>query len=101
MSFDVIFADEKLFHYFIGLDPRQFMILFDFLGPAKESLTYWGTKSRITKFSLKEQLFITLLRLRRGFNVRSLAHLYNVGETTIRRIFTTWVMLMFHKITKN
>ena len=41
-------------------------------------------------------MFITLLRLRRGFNVRSLAHLYNVGETTIRRIFTTWVMFMFH-----
>ena len=93
MSFDVIFADEKLFHYFIGLDPQQFMILFDFLGPAKESLTYWGTKSRITKFSLKEQLFITL---RRGFNVRTLARLYNVDETTIRRIFTTWIIFMFH-----
>ena len=43
MSFDVIF------HYFIGLDPQQFMRLFGFLGPAKESLIYWGYQIKNNK----------------------------------------------------
>ena len=76
-----------------------------FLGEAKFNLTYWNcanisnkglpTRSNIQKCSLEEQLFITLLRLRRGFNLVTLAHLY-VCEFTIRKIFTTWLMFMFH-----
>ena len=83
--------------YFIGLFPEQFDTLFEFLGPAKESLTYWDARSNtdpvmrsrtsVKTFSVREQLFITLLRLRRGFHLQTLAHFYDVCEGTIRRIF--------------
>ena len=44
----------------------------------------------------KDQLFITLLRLRRGFNLYTLAHFYSVSESYIRKNFTTWMFLYHH-----
>ena len=106
MSFKFIHNDPEKCKYFCGLYPGQFDALFTFLGEAKFNLTYWNcanisnkglrTRSSIQKFSLEEQLFITLLRLRRRFNLVTLAHLYDVCEFTIRKIFTTWIMFMFH-----
>ena len=40
MSFQTIYHDRDTCKYFIGLFPEQFDALFEFLGPAKESLTY-------------------------------------------------------------
>ena len=63
-----------------------------FLRGAKFNLTYWNsaklsttglrTRSTIQKFSLEERLFIILLRLRRGFNLVTLTHLY--GAVNLR-----------------
>ncbi|XP_012563536.2 uncharacterized protein LOC100198014 [Hydra vulgaris] len=84
---------------------KQFEILFDFLGPAKYELNYWNsiysknsTQKQPNQFflNIKEQLFVTLLRLRRGYNIVTLAHMYSVSEYNIRRIFTTWIMFLFH-----
>ena len=95
---------EKSVNIF-GLYPEQFDSLLKFLGPAKYNPTYWNStkactgptnRPSIENFSVKEQLFITLLRLRRGFNVLTLAHLYDVSETTIRKIFSTWIMFLFY-----
>ena len=105
MSFKFIHNDWEKCKYFCGLYPGQFDTHFTFLGEAKFNLTYWNcanisnkglhTRSSIQKLSLEEQLFITLLRLRRGFNLVTLAHLY-VCEFTIWKIFTTWIMFIFH-----
>ena len=43
----------------------------------------------------KEELFITLCRLRQGFPEEHLAHLYGVSQTTISRIMITWVNLLY------
>lgn len=109
MSPDVILADEKKSKYFIGLYPHQFDMLYEFLGKAKFNLVYWRgpkTTPKVSKASsstddkskltLKEQLFITLLRLRRGFNIFTIAHFYRVTEKYVREIFLTWVMYMYH-----
>lgn len=109
MSPDVILADEKKSKYFIGLYPQQFDMLYEFLGKAKFNLVYWRgpkTTPKVSKASsstddkskltLKEQLFITLLRLRRGFNIFTIAHFYRVTEKYVREIFLTWVMYMYH-----
>ena len=55
MAFEVINNDRDKCKYFTGLDPEQFIILLNVLGPAKESLQYWGTscKSNILNFSLE------------------------------------------------
>ena len=94
-------TDVKNTKYFIWLIPKHFWSLYKFLGDAKFSLNYWkNTKkkdftSRNSTSSVVEQLFITLLRLRRGFNIFTLAHFYQVSEYTIRSIFTTWIMFLF------
>ena len=44
----------------------------------------------------KDQLFITLLRLRRGFNFYALENFYNVSEPYIKKVFTTWIMFLYH-----
>ena len=45
MSFKVNYQNREKFKYFVGLFPKQFDALFDFLGPAKEHLTYWDSRS--------------------------------------------------------
>ena len=97
MSPDLILESEKKCKYFTGLFPNEFKALYEFLGEAKFSLTYWNkTNIKSTKLSIHEQLFVTLLRLRRGFNILTIAHLYSVSESYIRSIFTTWIMFIFH-----
>ena len=44
----------------------------------------------------KDQLFITLLRLSRGFNLYTSAHFYSVSESYIRKMFTTWIAFLYH-----
>ena len=105
MSSAHILTDQKKCKYFIGLYPDQFEALFNFLGPAKYVLSYWHSeikhksKNNIvmssSKLDVKEQLFVTLVRLRRGFNLLTLAYMYGVSESYIRNIFTTWIMFLF------
>ena len=108
MDPEKILKNEAKCKYFIGLFPEQFNILFDFLGEAKYALNYWNASSqRKNKCTLgnkmplteKDQLFITLLRLRRGFNLYTLAHFYSVSESYITKIFTTWIMFLYHHFT--
>ena len=77
----------------------MFWDLYDFLGPAKFNLTYWNESKVYGKklnHSISFQLFITLLRLRRGFNILTIAHWYGVSDYSIRTVFTTWIMFLFH-----
>ena len=108
MSPKLILKSEKECKYFTGLLPSQFWALYEFLGPAKFNLSYWNSNNKkvhtvadesgvkVSKLTITEQLFVTLLRLRRGFNVFTIAHLYGVSETYVRKIFTTWIMFLFH-----
>ena len=101
MDMNVILKSEKNTKDFIGLTPKYFWSLYKFLGDAKFGLSYWkNTKKqdftgRNSTLSVAEQLFITLLRLRRGFNIFTLAHFYQVSEYRIRTIFTTRIMFLF------
>ncbi|XP_066921327.1 uncharacterized protein [Clytia hemisphaerica] len=102
MDMNVILQSAKKTKYFIASFPKHFGDLYEFLGDAKFNLTYWNSTNKINStirnFSLPipDQLFITLLRFLRGFNLYTLAHFYDVSEKTIRTIFTTWIMFMFH-----
>ena len=100
MSIDTILSSENVSKYFTGLYPSQFWSLYKWLGPAKHNLNYWGSKSKRSNekqlFSVSEELLITLVRLRRGFNIFTLAHLYGTSETYIRKIFTTWIMYLYY-----
>ena len=61
-------------------------------------LTYWNELKGYGKklnHSISFQHFITLLRLRLGFNILTIAHWYGVSEYSIRTVFTAWTRFLF------
>ena len=106
--------DSALMKYFIGLTTEQFMTLHSFLDEIcpLDSIISWNQKEldgQVTEsksgpdstFSTQEKLYISVLRLRRGYTIKSLTVLLStpdktIKETQIRRIFTTYIQLMFN-----
>ena len=85
--------------YFTCLTPDLFWILHDFLGQTKITLNYWNKSKGCVanlKHSLSFQLFVISLRLRREFNICTIAFWYDVSRYSITTIFRTWVMFLFH-----
>jgi len=50
------------------------------------------------KLPLKEQLFLTLVRLRTGFAKLDIANRFGISQSTDFRIVNTWINLMFHNL---
>lgn len=112
LSYENIVRDASLMKHFIGLSPPQFEILHNFLDDVcpLETINYWTSKDcpatenartgPRSDFSSREKLFICLLRLRRGFTLKTLAALLSTPERKIdpsyvRKIFTTFLQLMY------
>ena len=77
-SFEAISQDKKLFQFYTGLTVSQFEHLLNALGDTAENLTDWRgsrTKDPTTtrgktahkKVSTKNQLFMTLMKLKQAF----------------------------------
>lgn len=108
---NVVLKNRQKTKFFTGLFPEQFETLFTFLGPAKYHLKYWDSKGRdnakepnqrntektgpTRRFTPKEEMYVTLLRLRRGFSLTTIAHLFEVSESSVSRSFITWIQFMF------
>ena len=112
LSYENIVWDTVLMKHFIGLTPLQFEVLHNFLDAVcpLESIHYWTGKDCPTKdnartgpksdFPSREKLFICLLRLKRGFTVKTLSALLSTPDRKIepshvRKIFTTFIQLMY------
>jgi len=117
ISYEIVVKQSKTMKHLTGLSSGQFKVLFDFLNGIcpLEKLTYWIHSDRkrsvnkltasngtllSSKWSSEERLFICLIRLRRGFTVKTLSILLStpdkqIKETTIRDIFTTYIQLMY------
>ena len=97
MDLNVILKSEKNTKYFIGLTPKHFWSLYKFLGDAKFSLSYWKNTQkqdftgRNSTLTVAQQLFITLLRLRRGFKIFTLHWLIFTKSANIR-----FIQLLLH-----
>ena len=113
ISFEAIANNSALMKQFVGLTAPQFEALHNFLNCIcpLDSLTFWKCKEPTkagngqkagpeSQFSTREQLFICILRLRRGFTIKTMAILLSsedrpVKESTIRKFFTTYIQLMY------
>ena len=112
LSYDYISQDCDLMTHFVGLTTKQFEVLYGFLNDIcpLEKINYWNfresadseksTRGPESEFSCREKLFITLVRLRRGFTLKTLALLLSspdrkIEQTQVRKIFTTYIQLMF------
>ena len=54
-------------------------------------------KGRPRKLKPVEEFFIMLCCLRRGFSERHLAHLYGVAQSSVSRLFVSWINFMYLK----
>ena len=54
-------------------------------------------KGRPKKLKPIEEYFMVLCRLRRGFSIQHLSHLFGVASSTVSRTFTAWINFMYLK----
>ena len=60
-----------------------------------ETSTKWG---RPRSLKPTDELFLHLCRLRQGFAELHLAQLFNVSQSTVSRIFISWINFMYVKL---
>ena len=112
LSYEAISQDSSLMKHFVGLTSEQFRALHNFLNSISplDQISYWysegQTENKIdnngqeAKCSTEEMLYVCLLRLRRAYTIKSLAVILStpnrtVKETLVRKIFTTYIQLLY------
>ena len=99
-----IMHDEKLMRFYTGfVNYKIFNAFFEFLGPAKEELNYWGAKEchgkkRSKKIDTKNQLFLTLVKLRLDFPIKDLAIRFGLSTGLTSKYITTWICFLYHHL---
>ena len=107
LSYENIVQDVALMKHFTGLKPSQFEVLHGFLDDVcpLETINYWKSKDcpatenartgPKTGFSSREKRFICLLRLKRGFTLKTIAALLS---TPNRKINLSYIGKIFYNI---
>ncbi|KAK3917331.1 Ubiquitin carboxyl-terminal hydrolase 17-like protein 17 [Frankliniella fusca] len=93
-----VLGDPDDFHYFTGLTPGEFQVLYDLLGGDEvcSRLKYvvgsnTPLNSRTIKISLKGRLFLVLVRMRRDLTLRDISFVLGLSVPLASAIFKTWV----------
>ena len=107
--------DPKIFKFYTGFTEEQFYCLLDFLGDGMNNLTYWGSSSTSNsnsgdlgaskpgpsrKLTAEDELLLVLTRLRVGMLEQDLAVRFELSQSHVSRIITTWVNAMYHRFKK-
>ncbi|XP_070562180.1 uncharacterized protein [Ptychodera flava] len=100
------------FKFYTGLpDYFCFLAIFDFLN-TDGKINYWGSTTKgndpsyVTQrgkersLSPADELFLTLNRLRQAYLEKDLAHRFHISESTVSRIFSTWINIMYNKFSQ-
>ena len=106
-------SNDSLVAFYTGFPNYQTMMaLYDYLDPGArgENIKYWlsgkdtsGSAKAVKQGrprSLKpvDEFFLALCRLRQGFAELHLAHLFNVSQPTVSRVFISWINYMYLKL---
>lgn len=77
---------------------------FEFLGPAVNSLTYCSKQNesstkrcRPRTLTPEEEFFLVLVRLRLGLMERDLADRFEISQSSVSRVITTWINFLYLK----
>ena len=103
--------DPKVFKFYTGFTEEQFSCLLEFLGDGMNNLTYWGSSSASNsnnedlggskpgpsrKLTAEDELLLVFTRQRVGMLEQDLAVRFELSQSHVSRIITTWVNAMFH-----
>ena len=78
--------------------------IFNWVSPAAQTVKLWDGQYKFVPgnggltrkaMSLFDEYLVTLVRLRRGYDVEHMAYLFAVSKSQISRIFITWVNLLY------
>ena len=104
LSLESIASDDGKVSFYTGFPTyKHLKSCFDFLGPAAQHLIYRDSK-RIFDHSNKgrprclppmEEFFLTLVRLRLGLLEQDIAYRFGVSQSTVSRIFTSWINFLY------
>ncbi|CAB4044606.1 THAP domain-containing 6, partial [Paramuricea clavata] len=75
--------------------PNDFYVAIDDGEPEKENDE--RKKGRPKKLKPIEEYFMVLCRLRRGFSIQHLSHLFGVASSSVSRSLTAWISFMYLK----
>lgn len=107
LSFEMIKHDKELVRFYTGFpDADTFYTLFASLQPffdaglVRSSSTYRSGEHHVPNprtplLSKEDELFLTLVRLRLGAPLTDLAFRFKIHTSTVSRIFTTYLDLLF------
>ena len=94
---------DSICMYYTGiLKVTLLQFLFTWLKPAASNVRLWdgklqnigkGRKRRI--MTLFEEFLLTLVRIRRGYELTHVAYLFGIHESQASRIFTTWTNVLY------
>lgn len=99
--------DDEKCKFYTGLTWSQFLCLWEFLGPAKNKLSYCDQPTKNTekspskrpgpkrKLTPMDELFLTLLRLRTGLLNVDLGYRFGIANSTVSKIFHTWIQFLY------
>ena len=106
-GFDYASQDKKVFKFYTGIEVAQFNKLLYIIGDSADEMKFScgqdspgehsGRDSRgpNRRRARKEELFLTLCKLRHNFPESDLARRFDVSQPTISRIFRTWMLCLF------
>lgn len=110
LSYIYLKENPKLFSYYTGLSVDVFDALFHYLeGKAKVMKYPYGARTTLFKhhaesnkkkpgkprsFSLKEEMFFTLVKLRLGLQTMDCAVRFGMSPSTFSSISTAWIILL-------
>ncbi|XP_062567690.1 uncharacterized protein LOC134229923 [Saccostrea cucullata] len=94
LSVESLMNNDKIINFYTGFqDYNHFMMFFHCLGPSVGELTY-----QCSLLHPKDQLFMTLIKLRQDKEDLELSMLFNVSESTVSRIIITWINFMYFQL---
>ena len=94
--------NQKCLQFYTGFVSFQMlMVCFNFLGAAVSELSYGDhlkhTKGKSHKLTPLNEFFLLLCRLRLGSYEQDLAYRFQLSQTTVSRICTTWINFCYCK----
>ena len=101
---EILSSDDKCFRY-TGIPTVTLLkSFFEWLEPASRHIKLWDGKKKLQagktrgrqrwKLTLFQEMILTLVRIRRGYDSHHMAYLFGVAQSHVCRIFTAWVNLL-------
>ena len=106
-SVEDVAGNDDLVKLYTGFTTYSvFLAFYEFLGPSVNELTYRSRKvsqaaqkrRRRQKLDSLNQLFLTLVKLRRNLRNKDLAFRFGICESLVSKYVTTWISFLYHHL---